>query len=105
MAVKNTKNRKTVSKKHRQKRPPKNRYMRGAQMSEYRFLKILRAFADDVPAFEAKAVTGFAAATNRRRFSQLRQSLVLAALRQPMDFGGAGYFLFDKSGYSQRGKL
>jgi hypothetical protein len=103
---KNTKQiRKSITKKGKAKPRPRNRYMRRAQMSEYKFLKVLRAFADDVPAYKAETLAGASDTTIHNHYRRLRKRLVEAALSRRMDFGGAGHFLFDKDGYSKRGKL
>jgi len=90
------------NKKHRPKRP-RNRYMRGAKISEYRFLKLLRGFADDQTAQETAWQVKLSEKRTREIYDVLRDKLMRAVLEQPFAFGWAGYFLFDGLEISTRG--
>lgn len=72
---------------------PKNRYMRNAKLSEYRFLKVLRGFAEDKTARELSSEVGISEKSIRATYRQLREKLIEAALEKPQAFGRAGYFL------------
>lgn len=82
---------------------PRNRYMKGARLSEYRFLNILRGFADEHTAAEVALTSGLSEKRTRALFDTFRGKLMRAALAEPFEFGWAGYFLFDELEISPRG--
>ncbi len=83
----------------------KNRYHRGAKLSEHRFLRVLRGFADDQTARETSDATGISEKTIQNLFDRVRERLMRAVLIHPVRFGGAGYFLFDDRKISRRGSI
>jgi len=92
--------------KNRRARPPaRNRYVRRAKLSEYRFLKILRGFADNETAAELAPHIRISDKTIRRSYAALRARLIPATLAAPFRFGGAGFFLFSGGRLSHGGKL
>lgn len=82
---------------------PRNRYMRGARLSEYRFLKLLRGFADERIAADIGGEVGLSEKRTRELFDHFRSKLMRAVLMEPFEFGWAGYFLFDGLEISPRG--
>tara|TARA_R110000796_G_scaffold45616_43_gene110490 strand:- start:20453 stop:21175 length:723 start_codon:yes stop_codon:yes gene_type:complete len=72
---------------------PKNRYVRNAKLSEYRFLKILRGFAEDRKAQELAKEVGISEKTIRTTYRQLRRKLIEAVEARPQAFGKAGFYL------------
>ncbi|MEM9356807.1 MAG: hypothetical protein AAGB04_11380 [Pseudomonadota bacterium] len=82
---------------------PKNRYMHRAKISEYRFLNVLRGFANDQTAEETARQVKLSEKRVREIYDLLRDKLMRAILERPFDFGWAGYFLFDDLEISQRG--
>ena len=85
--------------------PARNRYMRRAKLSEYRFLKILRGFADNHTVSELAPRIRISEKTIRRSFSAFRARLIPATLAEPFRFGGAGFFLFSGGRLSHGGRL
>ncbi|GKY89303.1 hypothetical protein [Sinisalibacter aestuarii] len=67
--------------------------MRNAKLSEYRFLKILRGFAEDKTAQELAREIAISEKTIRASYRELREKLIEAALAEPQAFGRAGYYL------------
>lgn len=76
------------------KRAAKNRYCAGAKLSEHKFLRILRGFAEGIPIQALEATTRVSGKTIRATYKALRANLVHAALEHPDRFGGAGHLLF-----------
>ncbi|MFN3224730.1 MAG: hypothetical protein ACE360_00575 [Hyphomicrobiales bacterium] len=83
---------------------PKNRYARNSKLSEYRFLKVLKGFADDNPAKEVAASSRISEKTIRAIFAELRTKLIEATLAKPFAFGGAGHFLLRNGRVGRRGR-
>lgn len=82
---------------------PRNRYMRGARLSEYRLLKVLRGFGDERTAAEVGGDVGLSEKRTRELYDHFRGKLMRAVLMEPFEFGWAGYFLFDGLEISSRG--
>jgi len=82
---------------------PRNRYMRRAKLSEYKFLKVLRAFADERSLQETAVDMKLSERSVRNLYDELRGKLMRAVIQHPFDFGWAGYFLFDDLELSARG--
>ncbi len=101
--MKQWKNRSAVSKTGSRTRLPANRYYRHSRLSEYRFLRILRAFADNVPATETARRMRLSDKSVRALYAALRESLLKAAIASPRDFGWAGYYLIEDGYLSKRG--
>ncbi|MDF1722442.1 MAG: hypothetical protein P1U65_17345 [Minwuia sp.] len=91
------------NKKDARKPAPRNRYHRRAKLSEYKFLQVLRGFADDMTATEAAVATGVSIRTVRPLFERFRDALMRAVFTDRFAFGWAGYFLFEKDQLSVRG--
>lgn len=85
-------------------RKRKNRYMRNAKLSEYRFLKVLRGFAADYTAKELARDSGISAKTIRATYRVLRNKLIEAAIYNRKGFGGAGLYLLRKGRLDAQGK-
>ena len=83
---------------------PKNRYMRNAKLSEYKFLAILRGFADEKTPKELALTARVSEKTIRALYKQLRTHLIMAVIANPYDFGKAGYFIMEKNKVSKRGR-
>lgn len=104
MTDRSTKKRATKRKNTAPSGKPKNRYVRHAKLSEYRFLKVLKGFACDSPAKEVAASSGISEKTIRAAYIELRTKLIEATLAQPFAFGGAGHFLLRDGRVGQRGR-
>lgn len=76
--------------------------MRNAKLTEYKFLHILRGFADEKTPKELAATAKVSEKTIRALYKALRNQMIIAAVNQPGQFGLAGYFLFDESKISRR---
>lgn len=98
------KKRLAVSKSHGQKPVQKNRYHRGAKASEYTTLKILHGFAHDKTVQELAAAMRPSEKTLRDIYMRFRLKLVPATLSRPLEFGGAGLFMFRGSNLSSTGE-
>ena len=84
-------------------RSPRNRYMRSSKLSEYKFLRVLRGFADELTIKELSEETRISERSIRSLFGRLRRAVLEAAMAEPKSFGWAGYFLFDGDAFSERG--
>ena len=93
-----------VSKKGLIKQPIKNRYQRFSKISEYKFLRVLRSFADDLTAKEASEKVRVSEKTIRKLYDELRDKLLRASLMEPDSFGSAGHFLYENQEVSSRGR-
>ena len=82
----------------------KNRYARRSKLSEYQFLRVLRAFADNLTVKEASAQIRVSERSIRTLYRHLRAHLIAATLLEPFRFGGAGFYLFDQGRISRRGR-
>jgi len=85
-------------------KPARNRYYKGAKLSEYRFLKVLRAFADGQTVREVAGHTGLSERAVRDLFAKLRKKLMAGTLDNREAFGGAGMYLYQNGEISDRGK-
>lgn len=94
-----------TNKKQAPKPAIRNRYHRRAKLSEYKFLQILKGFAENATAAELAAPTRISEKTIREAYKSLRASLFEAVLRRPKGFGGTGFFLFNASQMTDRGRL
>lgn len=90
--------------KSKAKSAPKNRYMRGAKISEYMFLKVLRGFSNEQTTQETALLTNLSEKRVRELYDALRGNLMRAAMLHPFEFGWAGHFLFDELTLSLRGQ-
>lgn len=72
----------------------RNRYAYGAKMSEHKFLKVLRGYADSRTIGELAPHTRVSAKTIRATYTALRARLPLAAQLHPDAFGQAGQLLW-----------
>tara|TARA_R110001599_G_scaffold25282_7_gene90570 strand:- start:12763 stop:13479 length:717 start_codon:yes stop_codon:yes gene_type:complete len=97
---------KLVSKteKHPIRKQPRNRFYRYAKLSEYKFLKVLKAFAEDKPVADASSEIQISAKTVRALYKGLRTRLIKASNSDPYAFGGAGRFLLDGGQLGDRGR-
>ncbi|UWQ73600.1 hypothetical protein [Leisingera sp. M658] len=91
-------------KKAKPKPRPKNRYMRNAKLSEYKFLKILRGFADDVPAKNLAETSGISEKTIRATYRVLRRKLFEGVVMHRHGFGNAGFYLLRNGRVEDKGK-
>lgn len=96
----------TTPKKGKKQSPrqQRNRYMRHAKISEYRFLKVLRGFVDEKTVQDTAASAKLSEKRTRELYDELRGKLMRAVMLQPFEFGWAGYFLFDNLALSTRGQ-
>ena len=78
--------------------------MRNAKLTEYKFLHILRGFADEKTPKELAATAKVSEKTIRALYKALRKKLVIATVHMPDQFGLAGYFLFEEGKVARRGK-
>lgn len=83
---------------------PKNRYMRNAKLTEYKFLHILRGFADEKTPKELAATAKVSEKTIRTLYKALRNHMILAVIASPYAFGKTGYFILEKGKVSKRGR-
>lgn len=84
----------TVKKQKRaRKRALKNRYCAGAKLSEHKFLRILRGFAEGMTLSALEPMTHVSGKTIRATCRLLRERLADAILSEPERFGGAGHYL------------
>jgi hypothetical protein len=84
----------TVKKqKGARKKALKNRYCAGAKLSEHKFLRILRGFAEGVTLSALEPMTHTSGKTIRTTYRALRERLAGAVHVQPLKFGGAGNYL------------
>ena len=60
----------------------KNRYSKGAHVSEARFLEVIRFFAADLPALTATELSGLNYRTVHRIYSLMRERLVELTLEE-----------------------
>ena len=77
--------------------------MRNAKLTEYKFLHILRGFADEKTPKELAATAKVSEKTIRALFKALRNHLMLAVIAYPYDFGKAGFYLLDGKEVGKRG--
>lgn len=82
---------------------PKNRCMRNAKLTEYKFLHILRGFADEKTPKELAATAKVSEKTIRALYKLLRNHLIMAVIAHPYDFGKAGFYLLDGNQVGKRG--
>jgi hypothetical protein len=84
----------TVKKQKRaRKRALKNRYCAGAKLSEHKFLRILRGFAEGMTLSALEPMTHVSGKSIRATYQALRERLADAVHEQPLMFGGAGTYL------------
>ena len=84
----------TVKKQKRaRKEALKNRYCAGAKLSEHKFLRILRGFAEGMTLSALEPMTHVSGKTIRATYRALRERLAQAIHEQPLMFGGAGTYL------------
>lgn len=91
--------------KARSKPRPKNRYVRGAKLSEYKFLKILRSFAYGLAPKDAAKETGISEKTVRATYAALRQKVVEAAKSGKPIFGLGSRYLFEGGRLTEKGAI
>lgn len=84
----------TVKKQKRaRKEALKNRYCAGAKLSEHKFLRILRGFAEGMTLSALEPMTHTSGKTIRATYRALRERLAEAIHEQPLMFGAAGTYL------------
>jgi hypothetical protein len=71
----------------------KNRYCAGAKLSEHKFLRILRGFAEGMTLSALEPMTHTSEKTIRATYRALRERLAEALHGQPLIFGGASAYL------------
>lgn len=71
----------------------KNRYCAGAKLSEHKFLRVLRGFAEGVTLSALEPLTHVSGKTIRASYGTLRNRLALAVFDEADQFGGAGHYL------------
>lgn len=84
---------------------PKNRYMRNAKLSEYRFLKILRGFAYGLPPKAVAEESGISEKTIRATFDALRLKVREAAMSGKDIFGFGSRYLFEDGQLTEKGTV
>lgn len=82
-----------------------NRYVLGAKLSEYRFLKILKGFAEAKPVKELNAESGISEKTIRDTYWELRRKLYAAVRTDKTSFNNAGRYLFPFGKIERQGTL
>ena len=71
----------------------KNRYCAGAKLSEHKFLRIMRGFAEGMTLSALEPMTHVSGKTIRATYRALRLRLAEALSDQPLIFGEAGEYL------------
>jgi hypothetical protein len=66
----------------------KNRYSKGAHVSEARFREVIRLFAADLPSLTAAELTGLNYRTVHRIYSLMRERLVGMTFQEMQPFAG-----------------
>jgi hypothetical protein len=88
----------TVKKQKRaRKEALKNRYFAGAKLSEHKFLRLLRGYAEGLTIQELAKTTHVSGKTIRATYRALRERLAEAAYAHPERFGGAANLLLHES--------
>lgn len=72
---------------------PRNRYYVGAKLSEHKFLRLLRGFAEGKPINVLEPSTHVSDKTIRATYGALRAHLPIAISKHPESFSGAGLVL------------
>lgn len=83
----------------------KNRYVKNAKQSEYKFLRILRGFAEAKTPYELNAECSISVRTIRDTYWELRDKMFEALQTDKRLFGGAGRFLYPHGKIEQQGIL
>lgn len=78
--------------------------MRNAKLSEYKFLHILRGFADEKTPKELAVTAKVSEKTIRALYKAFRDHMIMAVIANPYDFGKAGYYLLDGAKVGKRGR-
>ena len=97
------KKRRLKNKKARPKPRPKNRYMRGSKLSEYKFLQILKGFAYALSPKNAAAETGISEKTVRSIYAALRHKVMEAAKSGKPIFGLGSDYLYKDGELTEKG--
>lgn len=71
----------------------KNRYCAGAKLSEHKFLRILRGYAEGLTITELQVSTHVSGKTIRATYQALRERLAFAVFEGQENFGRAGSYL------------
>lgn len=74
---------------------PRNRYCAGAKLSEHKFLRILRGYAEAMPITALEPTTHVSGKTIRSTYRALRSNLPTATQRERARFSQAGIYLFE----------
>lgn len=82
----------------------KNRYYVGSKISEHKFLRILRGFADDIPIEALEATTHLTGQTIRTSYRLLRAELVWHVKKYPDELGSVGKLVFDGLDFRPQGR-
>lgn len=92
-------------------RPPRsaprlrNRYVRNAKLSEYKFLKVLRSFAEGRNPKDAATDTGISEKTIRATYMALRQKVMEAAKSGRPLFGMGSRYLYVDGELTEKGQI
>lgn len=84
--------------------PPRNRYYRGAKLSEHKFLRILDGYAHGEPLAALEPTTHVTGKTIRAMYGTLRANLPGAVQRDRARFAEAGRYLFADDAVSADGR-
>lgn len=91
--------------KARSRSRPKNRYVRNAKLSEYRFLRILHSFAYGLSPKDAAIETGISEKTVRATYASLRQKVMEAAKTAKPIFGLGSRYLYEDGKLTEKGAI
>lgn len=83
---------------------PRNRYYRGAKLSEHKFLRVLHGYAQGLPIRELEQTTRVTGKTIRTTYRALRGHLPAAIRRERAGFSSAGLYLFDEADITPEGR-
>jgi hypothetical protein len=75
--------------------PLLNRYYRGAKLTEHKFLRLLKGFAQSTPIKALAPTTHVSGKTIRSTYGTLRAHLPIATQRERARFSNAGGYLFE----------
>ncbi len=92
-----------VESKKRKVCRPRNRYAARAKLSEHKFLRVLRGYAEGRTIAELEPRTHVSAKTIRTTYAALRERLPQAVRQQPDAFGQAGRLLIQGDALRQDG--
>lgn len=91
--------------KRARKKAARNRYCAGAKLSEHKFLRLLRGFADNIPVQALAQTTHVSGKTIRATYARFRQVLPEATQSLPLAFGRAGLVLWCEGELAPDGEM